>query len=143
MARFRFRLQAVQELRHHAEKEQQDELLREKQRLDGLQEESDRLAAAFSHWSLWYLENSSHGMPAAEIVRLRGYLDELARRIRENAAQVERQQSAVERARTELVERMRERRTVDMLRDRKFAEYRLEESRRADKELEDWMACRA
>ena len=140
MGRFHFRLQAVQHLRHHAVREQQDTLVRESHRLEGLMEESTRLADEFTRWSRRYLEAGPRGLPASEIGRIRLYLDELTRRIHQNAGLVEEQENVVERERVRLVERVQEQRAIDTLHDKRFAAFMQEERRKSYRELEDRMA---
>lgn len=142
MGRFHFRLQAVQELRQHAEKEQQDALLRERRRLDALMTKSTRLADDFTRWSGRYLESGSRGLPALEMARIRAYLDELSGQIACNAAKIREQEAVVERERLRLVERVKERRIIDTLHDKKYTAFTQQQRRSSYKELEDQMAGR-
>lgn len=142
MGGFHFRLQAVRELRQHAEKEQQDALLRERRRLDALTAESVRLGDDFTRWSGQYLESGSRGLPVREIARIRTYLDELCTQISRNAAMIREQEAAVEQERLRLVEWVKERRVLDTLHDQKYTEFTQQQRRKSYKELEDQMAGR-
>ena len=137
MSRFQFRLQALYDLRHQMEKEQKDALAREKQRLDGLLAEAERLADEFSGWSRKYLECGEQGMSPAQAAQISGYLGELERLIRENAQETVRQETVMEKARQELAEKMKDRKVMDTLHDKRQAEFQTQEQLKAEKEIEE------
>lgn len=60
--KFNFRLQTVYDLRQHMESEQKDELARERQQLNELILDEQRLRENFSLWSFRYMERAKTGM---------------------------------------------------------------------------------
>jgi len=123
MAAFKFRLMSVLELRRHAERDQKDTLARERQLLAELMDESKRLLGELRFWSRQYLKNAEAGMSPPEAIRINAYLEELGRLLEENEKQAELQAAAVEKARLELIERMKERKPLDTLYDKQLTSF--------------------
>lgn len=137
MAVFKFRLAPVHELRKHAEKESRDALAAERRKLAELENEGASLESALSRWSRRYTESAKAGVSPSEAGRILSYIDELNRMIEENVRAQQAQSAAAEKARFELVERMKDRKTLDSLRDRQFQAFIESERHKEEKELEE------
>lgn len=137
MRRFHFRLASLQDLRRHSEQESKDRLMRERLRLTELMRESDRIMLETRRWSQRYLKMAQQGIRPIDSMRIDAYLSELARLKEENEKAVGAQESVVEKARADLTDKMKERKTIDRLRERQMQSFMLEESRRDEKLLED------
>lgn len=142
MGRFVFRLQPVYDLRKHAEKEQQDALARERQKLLEIERAGAALQAAFGNWSAAYVRSAREGMTPPEALRISNYIDELGHRLEENQKQAQQQNGVVEKERLLLIEKMKERKTLDKLYEKQLNAYREAERLRDEQEIEERVAGR-
>ena len=142
MARFTFRLKPVLELRRHLEQESRDALARERQVLSGLQDEGKRLSGEFKFWSRRYMKSAETGISPQEAVRISSYIEELNRLTEENAKAVARQNAVVEKERLALIEKMKDRKTIETLYDKQLAAFTENERKKAEKETEEIIAGR-
>lgn len=140
--KFRFRMQTVFDLRRHLESEQKDALSKERQKLEELCAARDLLADSFGSWSKRYMKLAAGGMNPLDAVQIGRYLDDLSTNIVLADRQIEHQQQAVEKARLELVERMKDRKTMETLYDRQFERFRYDEGKKEEKEIEDLISSR-
>ena len=140
--KFKFRLQTVFDLKQHLENEQKDVLLRERNTLDELVNEEQKLKGKFLTWSKRYIESANCGMSPIEAVRMGQYLEELQKNIEKVAKSIERQNAVVERERLLLIERMKDRKTMETLYGRQLERFDYEEGRKQEKELEELISSR-
>jgi flagellar FliJ protein len=142
VGRFKFRLKPVQDLRQHMEQESKDAHARERQRLNKLEDEGIRLRSKFIFWSAQYMKNAQAGMSPQEAVRMNNYIEELNRLIDENDKLTAAQAIAVEKARLELIEKMKDRKTMDKLYEKQFSSYTENERYKAEREVEEMITSR-
>jgi flagellar FliJ protein len=142
MARFKFRLKPIRELRKHIEQEYKDSLARERQILYGLQDEGKRLRDEFFFWSRQYMKNAEAGISPQEAVRINAYIEELNRLMDANEKADAAQSAVVEEARLELIEKMKDRKTLDTLYEKQFSSYTENERYKAERETEEMITSR-
>lgn len=142
MKAFTFRLASVQRLREYAERQQKDVLSREQQILRLLEEEAKNLETADGKWSAWYLHVCETGVIPVEMMRIQSYLSELRAQKTENSRRIRTQEQAVERARRELLEKMRERKSMDALYEKQLLAYRNEQKIQMEKEIGELVSAR-
>ena len=142
MASFNFRLRSVHELRRHIENEYKDTHEAENQKLRELLNLGSKLLSEHKHWSQQYIKIASEGMSPTQAIRLGSYIEELLRQIRENELQIENQAEVVEKARLELIEKMKERKTLDKLYEKQYAEFTASDLLKTEKEIEDLIKIR-
>ena len=142
MARFKFRLKPIRELRKHIEQEYKDSLARERQKLYELQDESQRLRNEFFFWSRQYMKNAEAGISPQEAVRINAYIEELNRLMDANEKADAAQSAVVEEARLELIEKMKDRKTLDTLYEKQFSSYTENERYKAERETEEMITSR-
>lgn len=140
--KFKFRLQTVFDLKQHMESEQKDALARERQKLNELVAEQQKLKDKFKLWSARYLESAKTGMSPSDAVLVGRYLDELQKSIIKAGREIERQNAVVERERLLLIEKMKERKTIETLHDKQRERFCYEEGRRQEKEIEELITSR-
>lgn len=137
MKRFRFKLQPVLDLRCHLENEQKDALTRERQKLAELQLEEEQLRKKSEYWSNEYLKKADSGMMAEEAVRIDNFIQELSRQIAEVLKKQEVQAEVVEKTRIELVNKMKDRKTLDKLFEKQSDKFYYEENHKDEKAVEE------
>lgn len=142
MQKFQFRLQQVLEYRSHLESEQKDRLALEKNKLDTLVHEENRLNGELSHWSGKYLQSMRVGVTPEEAIRIHYYMKELDRLLEENSRQIVRQEAQVEQTRLELVEKMKDRKTMEALYDKQKGRFITEELRKEERNIEEIIISR-
>jgi flagellar FliJ protein len=142
MAGFKFRLQTVYELRKHVEKEHKDQLSRERHTLIMLQETGKTLQTELERCSQKYMSCANEGMSPDEAVRMDSYIRDLNRLIVENEKSVVDQSVAVENARLALIEKMKDRKTLDSLYEKQSGSFFEDESRKTEKEIEEMISGR-
>lgn len=142
MQKFRFRLQQVLEYRGHLEDESKDRLAMEQGKLARLLAEGKRLADETARWSRNYLDTAREGLTPVEADRIHCYMKDLGRLQEENRRQAAKQSETVEQVRAELLERMRERKIMETLRDRQKARFEKEERRREEQAVEELVVSR-
>lgn len=140
--KFKFRLQTVFDLKQHMESEQKDALARERQKLNELVGHEQELKNKFKSWSARYLESAQTGMSPSDAVLVGRYLEELQKSIIKAGREVERQNAVVEHERLLLIEKMKERKTVETLHDKQRERFNYEEDRRQEKEIEELITSR-
>lgn len=121
---------------------QKDELARERQKLDELFALEQKLKENFGLWSGRYMESASTGMSPRDAVLISNYLDELDKSIILAGQKIEQQSAVVERERLLLIEKMKERKTMDLLYDKQFERFNYEQGRLDEKEIEELIASR-
>lgn len=139
---FKFRLQAVYDLRRHLENEQKDALNAARQKLDELVKARDGLNRSYEIWSKRYIERAEKGMSPSDAATIGRYLEELRRQIALSTRQIERQKAAVERERLFLIEKMKERKTIESLYNKQKERFLYEEGIKREKALEDLITSR-
>lgn len=142
MKKFVFRLAAVQNLRVYAEKQQKDALAREQQALTRLEQEEAALAAQEEIWSRRYLELCEQGTRPQRLAQVQAYLCEQRAQRRKNARRQREQREAVEKARELLLEKVRDRKSMDALYQKQLHDYLYEQKLQAEKELEEQVSVR-
>ena len=137
MARFQFKLKPVLELRKYIEQEQKDTLAQERILLNQVQDELRNLREKFEFWSRTYIQSAESGTNPAEAVRMLRYIEELGSFI-DKQVQLEAQQTVkVEKARLELIEKMKDRKTLDVLYDKQRFIHMENERIKTEKEIEE------
>lgn len=140
--KFKFRLQSVFDLKKHLEEEQKDAMAAAQQKLRELEAERDELINRHKTWSSKYMLLAKKGMTPVEAVRIGQYLDDLRKDIIVAGRNVEKQTLEVEKQRQLLVERMKERKTIESLYDKTKERFKLEEEKKEEKALEDLITSR-
>lgn len=139
---FRFRLQTVYDLKQHMEDEQKDALARERIKLDNLAAEEQSLKQKLMFWSKRYLSSASEGISPIEVVQIGRYIEELNQNIIKTGRQIERQKAVVERERQLLIEKMKERKTLETLHDKQLERFKYEQGKEQEKEIEELISSR-
>lgn len=142
MMNFKFRLQTVYDLRQHLEDEQKDALNAARQKLNELIAARDHLNYRFEIWSKKYVDLAEHGMSPADAVRIGQYLEDLRKQIALTTRQIEKQEQVVERERIILIEKMKERKTIESLYNKQKERFIYEETIKEEKVLEDLITSR-
>jgi flagellar export protein FliJ len=140
--KFAFRLQSVFDLRRHLEDEQKDAYEKELQRLKMLTDEKRALEQSFAVWSDRYRHRAGQGMSPAEVCTIGRYIEDINRNIATAGRQIERQNANVEKERLLLVERMKDRKTMETLYDKQLERFRYEQGRIEEKQIEELIASR-
>ena len=140
--KFKFRLQTVYDLRQHLEEEQKDTLAKERQKLGELVAAREALKTSFDVWSKKYMTLAAEGMSPIEAVRIDQYLNDLNKNIVLASRQIEKQTENVENERLILIEKMKDRKTMETLSDKQRERFRLEEGRKEEKEIEELISSR-
>lgn len=140
--KFNFRLQSVFDLRKHLEDEQKDALGRERQILQKMTEEKEYLERQFDAWSKKYLDMADKGMRPSDAVRIGTYLNDIVMNIRTASKNIERQTANVERERLLLIEKMKDRKTIESLYGKQKQQFLYEESKKEEKEIEELITSR-
>lgn len=139
---FRFRLQTVYDLKQHMEDEQKDTLARERIKLDNLTAEEQSFKQKLMFWSRRYLSSASEGISPIEVVQIGRYIEELNQNIIKTGRQIERQKAVVERERQLLIEKMKERKTLETLHDKQLKRFKYEQGKEQEKEIEELISSR-
>jgi flagellar protein FliJ len=140
--KFKFRLQTVYDLRQHLEEEQKDTLAKERQKLGELVSAREALKNSFDTWSKKYMTLAGEGMSPIEAVRIDRYLNDLNKSIVLTSRQIDKQKENVERARLLLIEKMKDRKTMETLCDKQRERFRFEEGKKEEKEIEELISSR-
>lgn len=140
--KFKFRLQSVFDLRQHLESEQKDALTKERQKLDELVAAREALNVKFDMWSKKYITLAGVGMSPIDAVRIGQYLEDITKDIVLTSRQVERQKANVEKQRLLLIEKMKDRKTMETLFDKQHERYRYDESKKEENEIADLISSR-
>jgi flagellar protein FliJ len=140
--KFKFRLQSVYDLRQHLESEQKDALTAAQQKLNELVAAREELNGRFDLWSKKYLALAREGMSPIDAVRIGKYLDDLGKGIMLASRQVEKQEAEVEKERLLLIEKMKDRKTMESLYDKQNERFIYDEGKKDEKEIEDLISSR-
>ncbi|HEX2937564.1 MAG TPA: flagellar export protein FliJ [Ruminiclostridium sp.] len=140
--KFIFRLQSVFELRKHLESEQKDSLGRERQTLQKMTEEKELLQADFELWSKKYLALADKGMSPIQAVRINTYLSDIVNEIKVASRNIEKQTANVERERLLLIEKVKERKTIEALYGKQREQFIYDEGKKEEKEIEELITSR-
>lgn len=142
MAKFKFRLQSVLDLRKHREDEQKDVLAVENAKLNSLYDQKKALEIEYASWSEQYMKLADVGMTPPEAGQILGYLGELSSDGMRLDYEIASQKAAVEKERSELVLRMQERKSLEELCAKKLARFQYEQDRKYELQVEELMASR-
>lgn len=137
MARFKFRLRPVHELRKYVEQEQMDILAQERLTLAQIQDEIRNLREKYEFWARKYIQSAEAGVSPAQVVQMLRYIEELGKLIDRQETQEAKQTVKVEEARLELIERMKDRKTLDVLLEKQQLLHRKTELAKEEKEIEE------
>lgn len=137
MPRFKFRLQSIFDLRVHIENEQKDVYTVENIRLSELFETKGSLTSKFDLWSLKYMNAAEIGINVADASQIYHYLDDLKELIRRTEKQIEVQSQVVENERLILIEKMKDRKTLENLKERQFKLFCEEMQKKEEKDIEE------
>ena len=141
MKKFKFPLKPVLEHRERIEEEKQLVLSARRQELKAAEDELARLNGEFKRYST--VLRDDHARLATEELRWHyAHLEYLDRCMVMQHAVISQRKIAVERARQELVEASKERKVIDKLKEKRFAEHKAMEAAAEQKELEDSNARR-
>ncbi|HEX3026309.1 MAG TPA: flagellar export protein FliJ [Clostridia bacterium] len=137
MKQFKFRLQQVLEFKRHLEMEQKDQLAVEKIKLDNFLAEETQLRSKFQFWAKRYIEFSYKGISPAQAAEINGFLSELSRMIDQCIKKIQDQEARVETVRQQLVEKMKDRKTLESLADKQSSRFLQEEMLKEEKSVEE------
>ena len=141
MKKFKFPLKPVLEHRERIEEEKQLVLSARQQELKAAEDELARLNGEFKRYST--VLRDDHARLATEELRWHyAHLEYLDRCTVMQHAVISQRKIAVERARQELVEASKERKVIEKLKDKRFAEHKALEAAAEQKELDDSNARR-
>jgi flagellar FliJ protein len=138
---FKFRLQSIYDLRVHVENEQKDIYASENESLRELTEKKQNLEQMFDQWSQNYMNQTESGISATECSMIQCYLENLKDLMKRTDQQVEVQQQIVENARLNLVEKMKDRKTLENLKERQYNLFREEMLRKDEKDIEETLSA--
>lgn len=138
MARFTFRLQSVLNLREKVEDQKELEYARALQKV-AEEEAKERTLVERKALKTEELTElvSKEGIDPYEVSRYNDFIEVLKERIVEQRKAVATAKAAAEAKRLELVEAMRERKTIERLRENAFEEYLEEEKHLEQKQVDD------
>lgn len=140
--KFAFRLQSVFDLRRHLEDEQKDAYEKELQRLKTLTDEKQALEQSFAVWSEHYRNRTGQGLSPMEVGTIGRYIEDINRSIATVSRHIERQNANVEKERLLLVERMKDRKTMETLYDKQLERFRYEQDRAEEQQIEELISSR-
>lgn len=140
--KFQFRLQTVFDLKKHLEKEQRDAMAAAQQKLKDLYEERDQINLRYAEWSKKYLAMAESGMSPEKAVRTGQYLDDLRKDGILATRKIEKQKEEVEKQRILLIEKMKERKTIESLYEKQKERFQFDENKKEEKALEDLITSR-
>jgi flagellar FliJ protein len=88
------------------------------------------------------MKNAEAGISPQEAVRINAYIEELNRLMDANEKADAAQSAVVEEARLELIEKMKDRKTLDTLYEKQFSSYTENERYKAERETEEMITSR-
>lgn len=142
MGAFHFRLQSVLNMKQQLEKEQKEAFSQANAKLDELTEFGEKIENEYRRWSSSYIRAARTGTSPSDAIRICSYLSELQQLMEKNRERVEQQTEEVESQRVLLIEKMRERKLMETLRDRQCERFTKEEQKKQEKETEDMILAR-
>jgi flagellar FliJ protein len=134
---FKFRLQSIFDFRVHIENEQKDIYAAENEGLSELSEKKENLEQKFYMWSHKFMNEAESGMTATDCTQIHHYLENIKELIRRTDNQIEVQQQVVENERLNLIEKMKDRKTLENLKDRQYKLFCAEMQKKSEKEIEE------
>jgi flagellar export protein FliJ len=111
--------------------------IRDRLKLTDLNEGKCRLEHKHSIWAEKYVQKSKEGFSPGQAAGIGTYLTELGRLIREAGEKIEGQTQVVEQTRWALIEKMKERRVMETLHDKKLGDYLSEQKIKRQAEVDD------
>ncbi len=137
MAKFRYKMQSILDIKLKMETQAKQEFARAKMALD---EEEEKLEALYQR-KREYEEKAASlltgGLHVQDIRENKAALLKMDEYIKEQKVRIQIAETALERARLKLQEVMRERKTQETLRDKAFEEFVREENRKESKEIDE------
>ncbi len=137
MAKFRYKMQSILDVKLKMETQAKQEFALAKLALD---EEEEKLEALFQR-KRGYEEEAERlltgGLHVQDIRENKAALIKMDEYIKEQKVRIQIAEAAVERARLKLQEVMRERKTQETLREKAFEEFMREENRKESKEIDE------
>lgn len=137
MRRFVFRLQRILSFRHSLTEAEKSHFGRKVSELRRAQDNASVLRGIRNETQLTRMQSLRHGIPAREACNLHEHLLRIEEAIDSADKKVEAAELEVDRAREKLVERRRDERVVELLRDRRHAAWLLDYYRDEGKVLDD------
>lgn len=134
---FKFRLQSILDLRVHIENEQKDIYAAENIRLSDLYENKEKLIQKFDMWSLKYMNKAEIGINATDATQFHNYLENIKELLKRIDKQIEVQQQVVENERLNLIEKMKNRKTLENLKERQYKLFCTIIQKKEEKEIEE------
>ncbi len=140
MARFKFRLEKVLEVRRRKEEEKEKELAslkkelrREEEFLEKLRKETSLIAERIGAFQ----KVDDESLNLEELRREYDYLEVLRNKITRHLNTVEKLMIKIEEKRKELIEASKERKIMEKLKDKQYRKFRSEEERKERKVLDE------
>jgi len=129
VARFRFKFQKVLDARNAVEKEKQKDLMVAKSQLAELEQEHSRINGEIKEQQEEFAEVRDQAETASTWALRQSYLDMLGSLKKAVANRIDRQKEIIEEKRIKLMEASRERKAMEILRDKHYGEYISSENR--------------
>lgn len=142
MESFTFRLQPVLKLKQQLEKEQKEQFSRVISKLNELLAYKEELENSYQLWSQKYLGETSVGVSSHEAGQICRYLLRLRETMEQNESKIKTQSEEVEKQRTVLIEKIKERKLLETLRERQYKRFMEEEQRKQEKAVEEMIISR-
>ena len=142
MGAFHFRLQSVLNMKEQLEKEQKEAFSQANAKLNELTEFGEKIEKEYRQWSFSYIQTAQAGTNPSDAIRIFSYLSELQELTEKNRERLKLQEEEVENQRVLLVEKMRERKLMETLRDRQCERFTKEEQKKQEKETEDMILAK-
>lgn len=130
------------DLRKHMEEEQKDALGRERQKLDKMTAEKRTLEDEFKLWSGKYLEDAGKGIRPLDAARIGEYINDILKNIKIMERNIKRQEENVETERLLLIDKMKDRKTIETLYDKQRRQFIYDETKKEEKEIEELITSR-
>ncbi len=137
MARFRYKMQSILDVKLKMETQAKQEFALAKNALDEEEEKLEALKLRKRGYEEEAAGLLTGGLHVADIRDNKTAIVRMDEFIKEQTARVKLAEAALERARLKLQEVMRERKTQETLRDKAFEEFMREENRKESKEIDE------
>jgi flagellar FliJ protein len=130
LARFKFKFQKVLHARQTVEKEKKKELMQARSLLSALHQEKKQVKQEIINQQQQFSQHRTHEDKANSWRVRQSYLDMLESLKSALGNQIEKQNTEVEKKRTELMESRRERKAMEILREKHYQDYVTSENRK-------------
>ncbi|GAB6098895.1 flagellar export protein FliJ [Halanaerocella petrolearia] len=138
MKEFEFRLQSLLDLREQEEQAIQKELFEVKSKYREIKTELDDIKQQKRDWQEKLTTETEQGISCNDLIRYRNYIEYLIDETEELKLQLDYWQQKVEDCQQKLLDKMKERKTLSKLKEKRYNKYQkefLQEQQRIDDEI--------